>query len=130
LIVVDASVVAPALGDDGPDGDRARSRLRGERLVAPHLIDLEVPSVWRRQLAAGLIDLRRATLALEDLLTMPLRRAPHDALLHRCWQLRDNMTMYDAAYVALAEALGAPLLTADRRLSRATGARCDIEIVQ
>lgn len=61
---------------------------------------------------------------------MPLRRAPHDALLHRCWQLRDNMTMYDAAYVALAEALGAPLLTADRRLSRATGARCDIEFVQ
>jgi predicted nucleic acid-binding protein len=130
LIVVDASVVAPALGDDGPDGDRARSRLRGERLVAPHLIDLEVPSVWRRQLAAGLIDLRRVALAVEDLLSMPLRRAPHDALLHRCWQLRDTMTMYDAAYVALAEALGAPLLTADRRLSRATGARCDIEIVQ
>jgi predicted nucleic acid-binding protein len=130
LIVVDASVVAPALGDDGADGDRARSRLRGERLVAPHLIDLEVSSVWRRQLAAGLIDLRRVALAVEDLLSMPLRRAPHDALLHRCWQLRDTMTMYDAAYVALAEALGAPLLTADRRLSCATGARCDIEIVQ
>lgn len=130
MIVVDASVVAPALGDDGPDGDRARSRLRGEQLVAPHLIDLEVASVWRRQVAAGLMPLRRADLALDDLGSLPLRRARHDALLPRCWQLRDNVTMYDAAYVALAEALGAPLLTADRRLARATGVRCPIEIVR
>lgn len=130
MIVVDASVVAPALGDDGLDGDRARARLRGERLVAPHLIDLEVASVWRRQVTAGLMDLRRAQLALDDLLSLPIRRAPHAALLHRCWQLRDNVTMYDAAYIALAEALGTSLLTADRRLSRATGLRCTVEIVR
>ena len=61
---------------------------------------------------------------------MPLRRAAHHALLHRCWQLRGNMTMYDAAYVALAEAPGAPLLTADRRLDRAAGVQCEIEVVR
>jgi len=130
LIVVDASVLAPALGDDGPDGDRARERLRGQRLVAPQLIDLEVASVWRRQVAAGAMDVRRADLALDDLVSMPMRRAPHSALLRRCWQLRDNLTMYDIAYIALAEALGAPLLTADRRLGRATGVRCTVELIR
>lgn len=130
MIVVDASVLAPALGDDGRDGDRARTRLRGERLAAPHLIDLEVASVWRRQVAAGVMDLRRAQFALQDLGSIPIRRAPHDALLPRCWQLRDNVTMYDAAYVALAEVLDVALVTADRRLSAATGLRCAIEIVR
>jgi predicted nucleic acid-binding protein len=130
LIVVDASVIAPALGDDGPDGDRGRARLRGERLVAPHLIDLEVASVWRRQVSTGVMDNRRAQQALVDLLAMPIRRAPHDALLHRCWQLRDNITMHDAAYVALAEALGVALVTADQRLGRATGLRCEVEVVR
>jgi predicted nucleic acid-binding protein len=130
LIVVDASVLAPALGDDGRDGDRARARLRGERLVAPQLIDVEVASVWRRQVAAGAMDTRRAGLALADLVSIPMRRAPHDALLQRCWQLRENLTMYDAAYVALAEALGTSLLTADRRLSGAAGVRCTVELVR
>lgn len=130
MIVVDASVLAPALGDDGRDGDRARARLRGERLVAPQLIDLEVASVWRRQVAAGRMPNRRALLALEDLLDLPMQRAPHDALLHRCWQLRDNVTIYDAAYVALAEALGSVLLTGDQRLQHATGIRCTIEILK
>jgi predicted nucleic acid-binding protein len=130
LIVVDASVLAPALGDDGDDGDRARARLRPERLAAPHLIDLEVVSVWRRQAAAGLMDARRADLARQDLADLPLRRAAHDALLDRCWQLRHNMTIYDAAYVALAEALDVPLVTSDRRLQRASGSLCTIELVE
>ena len=76
------------------------------------------------------MDVRRANLALDDLRSIPIRRSPHDALLQRCWQLRDNVTMYDAAYIALAEALGAALLTADERLSRATGIKCTIEIVR
>lgn len=130
MIVVDASVLAPALGDDGRDGDRARARLRGERLIAPHLIDLEVASVWRRQVAAGVMDVRRAQLALDDLGSMPIRRAAHAALLPRCWQLREDMNMYDASYVALAEALGVSLVTADRRLSSASGVRCAIEILR
>jgi predicted nucleic acid-binding protein len=130
VIVVDASVLATSLGDDGPDGDRARARLRGERLTAPELVDLEVVSVWRRQVSAGAMDERRAVLALADLGTLPLRRAPHRPLLARCWELRDNLTMYDAAYVAVAEALGVPLLTGDARLARAAGPTCTIEVLR
>jgi predicted nucleic acid-binding protein len=129
VIVVDASVLATSLGDDGPDGDRARARLRGERLTAPELVDLEVVSVWRRQVRAGAMDDRRAALALADLGTLPLRRTPHRPLLARCWELRGNLTIYDAAYVAVAEALGVPLLTGDARLARATGPTCNIEVL-
>ena len=129
MIVVDASVLATSLGDDGLDGDRARARLRGERLTAPELVDLEVVSVWRRQVRAGAMDDRRAALALADLGTLPLRRTPHRPLLARCWELRGNLTIYDAAYVAVAEALGVPLLTGDARLARATGPTCNIEVL-
>lgn len=127
MLVVDASILVVALADDGVDGDAARARLRGERLAAPELIDLEVGSVLRRQAAAGHVDNRRATLALQDLAAMPVQRASHRALLSRCWELRANLTFYDAAYVALAEALQAILLTGDHRFSRATGPSCRIE---
>ena len=130
MTVVDASVLATALGDDSADGDTARARLLGEDLSAPELIDLEVVSVLRSQLAAGLVDTRRANLALQDLVDLPLRRASHLPLLARCWELRANLSMYDAAYVALAEALDAVLLTADERLARAPGVDCEIEIVR
>ena len=128
MIVVDASVLAVALADDGPDGDQARSRLRGERLTAPELVDLEVTSVWRRQVRDGAVDERRAALALADLAALPLRRVPHRPLIARCWELRDNLTVYDAAYVALAEALDVTLLTGDGRLARAPGPRCQFEV--
>jgi predicted nucleic acid-binding protein len=130
VIVVDASVLATALGDDGPDGDRARARLRGERLSAPELVDLEVASVLRRQVQGGAVDIRRAALALADLAAMPLRRAPHRPLLARCWELRDNLTVYDASYVALAEALDVTLLAGDGRLARAPGPRCRVEMLR
>jgi predicted nucleic acid-binding protein len=129
VLVVDASVLATALGDDGSDGDLARARLRDQQLTAPELIDLEVVSVLRRQLAAGQLDARRAQLALDDLLELPLRRAPHVPLLLRGWELRDNLTIYDAAYIALAEALGSTLLTADTRLAGAPGLRCTVEVL-
>jgi predicted nucleic acid-binding protein len=129
VIVVDASVLAVALADDGPDGDRARTRLRGERLTAPELVDLEVISVWRRQVRAGAVDARRAALALTDLTSLPLQRAAHRPLLDRCWELRDNLTVYDASYVALAEALEVTLLTGDGRLAKAAGPRCRIELL-
>ncbi len=125
MIVVDASVLAPALGDDGSDGDSARARLRGEDLAAPEIIDLEVTSVWRRTIT----DERRASLALDDLAELPLRRAPHLPLLARCWELRHNLTPYDAAYVALAEALDAALLTRDRRLAAASGHNARVELL-
>jgi predicted nucleic acid-binding protein len=130
VLVVDASVLAVALADDGPDGDRARARLRGERLAAPELVDLEVASVLRGQFRAGALDARRAGFALADLAALPLQRVPHRPLLSRCWELRDNLTSYDAAYVALAELLQADLLTADRRLTKAPGPRCHIELHQ
>jgi len=130
VLVVDASVLATALGDDGADGDTARGRLRGQDLAAPELIDLEVVSVLRRQLSIGKLDARRARLALDDLLDLPVQRAPHRPLLRRCWELRDNLSVYDAAYVALAEALDAPLVTADARLARAVGVRCAVEVLE
>lgn len=129
MIVVDASVVVAALADDGDDGDRARHRLRGEQLVAPSVIDLEVTAAWRRLAAAGDLDDRRAQLALDDLRSLRMQRLPHTPLLGRCWELRHNLTVYDAAYVALAEIMGLPLLTADRRLSGASGTRCEIELM-
>jgi predicted nucleic acid-binding protein len=130
VLVVDASVLAVALADDGRDGDKARARLRGEHLAAPELIDLEVASVLRRQFAAGHLDTRRAELALADLVDLPLRRAPHRPLLERCWELRGNLTVYDAAYVALAEALDCDLLTGDARVAKAPGPRCRIEVLR
>lgn len=130
MLVVDASVLAPALADDGPDGDAARTRLRGHALVAPELIDLETTSVVRRHLQAGQLDARRAELALTDLVELPLRRAPHRPLLARCWELREAATVYDAAYIALAELLDVVLVTADARLAGAPELRCQLDVLR
>jgi predicted nucleic acid-binding protein len=130
MIVVDASVVASALGDDGSDGQRARSRLATRRLFAPELVDLEVISVWRRAVQARRLGEQRARQALADLAVLPLARAPHHPLMARIWELRNNLTPYDAAYVALAEALDAPLLTADQRLTKAPGVMCEVELLR
>jgi predicted nucleic acid-binding protein len=129
MIVVDASVIVTALADDGPEGDRARLRLRGERLAAPHLIDIEVTSAWRRLVARGELDDRRAHLAMSDLLALRLERVPHRPLLGRCWELRDNLTIYDATYVALAESLKVTLLTLDSRIKTAPASRCPVEVL-
>ena len=129
MIVVDASILAPALADDESDGDLVRARLQGEQLAAPELIDLEVISTLRRAARAGRLNDRRSSQALTDLAALPLKRVPHLPLLSRIWELRENLTAYDTAYVALAEALGALLLTADRPLSRASGVRCEVEVL-
>lgn len=129
MIIVDASIVVTALGDDGHDGDRARERLRAERLVAPHLIDLEVTSAWRRLAAAGNLDARRAQLALDDLRALRLDRVPHAPLIARCWELRGNLTVYDGVYVALAEMMDAILVTADAKLAGAPGPTCEFELI-
>jgi predicted nucleic acid-binding protein len=129
VIVVDASVIVTALTDDGHDGDRARQRLRGERLFAPHVIDLEVASAWRRLAAAGRMDERRVELSLADLVALRLERVVHGPRLGRCWELRANLTIDEAAYLALAEALDTSLLTADRRLSDVPGDSCAVEVL-
>jgi predicted nucleic acid-binding protein len=129
VIVVDASVLAVALGDDGTDGEHARERLAGETLVAPELVDLEVVSVWRRHVAAKLMPARRVASAVADLADLPLRRSSHQPFLQRIWELRHVVTPYDAAYIALAEVLEAALVTADARLSRASGLHCEVEVL-
>lgn len=129
MIVVDASVLATALADDGDDGDRARRRLRGEELCAPELIVLEVASVLRRHVQSRAFEPRRAALALGDLEDLPIALVAHRSLLPRVWALRENLTPYDASYVALAEATASVLVTADGRLARAPGIRCECELL-
>lgn len=118
-----------ALGDDGSDGEHARIRLMDEAIAAPELVDLEAVSVWRRRVAAKMMTARRAALAVSDLKHLPLQRSPHRMLLERIWELRHGITPYDAAYVALAEALDVVLMTADARLARAPGVKCEIELI-
>jgi predicted nucleic acid-binding protein len=129
VIVIDASVVSSLLLDDGTWGDQLRRRVRPEELHAPHLIDLEVVRVFRGALRSGAADADRVEEALDDLAVLPIQRYPHTHLLGRIHELRDSVTPYDAAYVALAEALGAVLLTADARLSRAHGPSCPVELI-
>jgi predicted nucleic acid-binding protein len=104
--------------------------LRGERLVAPHLIDIEVVSAWRRLAAAGDVDERRVALAMGDLGSIRLDRVPHVPLVGRCWELRQSLTVSDATYVALAEAMDVALLTADAKLAAAPGLRCAVELLR
>lgn len=129
MIVVDASALL-ALLLRAPEGERVEARLRhaGREFHAPHLLDVEVAQVIRRYAAAGELDEARGRAALADLADFPLHRYPHDLLLPRIWALRHNLTAYDAAYVALAEALEAPLLTLDRRLAGASGHGARIEL--
>jgi predicted nucleic acid-binding protein len=100
-----------------------------ETLYAPHLLDLEVAQVLRRYWISGEMISERGQEALEDLEDLPINRYPHDLFLSRIWELRYNMTAYDAAYVALAEALFAPLLTRDRRLASTPGHTATIELI-
>jgi predicted nucleic acid-binding protein len=130
VIVVDASVLSVALINTGTDGDTARERLIGEALAAPEIIDLEVMSVIRGQLLTGALNAWEAELALVDLIDLPLRRVPHRPLLPRGWQLRENLSAYAAAYVALAESLDVELVTADARLTRAAGTRCRFDLIR
>ena len=101
----------------------------GETLHAPHLLDLEVAQVLRRYYRIKDVSRQRGEQALVDLADFPIERYPHTDFLQRIWDLRDNLTAYDAAYVALAEALSAPLLTCDSKLANAYGNRALIELV-
>lgn len=130
MIVIDASVLANIVGDDGPTGDAVRVRLATARAAsAPDLVDVEVVSVLRKRWLAGTVTARRFKSAITDLIDLPITRYPAAPLMIRAYELRANVTPYDATYVALAEALACPLLTADVRLSRAAGLRCQVEVV-
>jgi predicted nucleic acid-binding protein len=130
VIVVDASAMMEVLLNR-PSGESISNRLLDPReaLHVPHLIDLEVAQVLRRYQAAGEMSPQRARQALQAFVQMPLERHPHWPFLDRIWELRRNLTAYDGAYIALAEALDAPLLTCDRALARAPGHHAVVDLV-
>lgn len=130
MIVVDASVLANVVADDGPDGERSRGLVVGTGPVAiPDIADVETMAVLRKRWISKTITERRLADAVTDLAVLPFERYPAKPFLARVYELRSNVTPYDAVYVALAEALGCVLLTADTRLARASGPRCDIRVV-
>jgi predicted nucleic acid-binding protein len=123
-LVVDASVVAAALVDSGDDGTWAEGLLVGGALVAPHLMPVEVANILRRAVLTDDISADSAALAHADLLDLRAELFAYEPFAPRVWELRHDLTAYDAWYVAIAEALDAPLATLDRRLASATGPRC------
>lgn len=128
MIVADASaVVELLLGPDGAVAEELARRLGGrEVVVAPHLVDVECAQVLRRFERAGDLDAGLARACLDDLLDLPIDRYPHRDLLPRAFELRANVTAYDGVYLALAEALDAPLLTADTRLVEIPGCAAEV----
>lgn len=130
MIVIDASVLANAVGDDEQAGRHTRDLLLAHReLAAPDLVDVETTAVLRSRWLAGTITDERFEQAVEDLGDIPMARFPTLGLMHRAFELRANVTAYDACYVALAEALDWPLCTGDRRLAHAAGPRCPIQLI-
>jgi len=130
LIVVDASVLANVIGDDGVDGRRARRELRvAADVAAPDLVDVETVAVLRRRWIAGTLSPRRFSAAIGDLELIGIDRHPALPLMRRAFELRANVTAYDAVYVALAEILGCELVTGDTRLANAPGTRCPIRVL-
>lgn len=127
MIVLDASAAVAILLNLGASAQRLRERLTEEDLHVPHLFEVEVLHALRRHVLGGVSTYREAEL-LQDLTSMSLTRYPHTALLERIWDLRNNLTAYDAAYVALAESLAAPLVTLDARLAQASGIRVPVEV--
>ena len=128
MLVVDASCLYEFLIAT-PAGRQIEQRLAlDDELFAPHVVDVEVLGLLRRQHRLGRLDRTAAELVVNELAEWPGVRVPHSPLLRRAWQLRDNVRAWDAMYVALAEALGAILLTSDARLAAASGPNCEIEL--
>lgn len=130
MIVADAGVILEAIVFSGGVGPSARRRLARDDIHVPEVVDLEILSALRRLVRRGEISQTRAERGLTYLRSANLTRHSHKQYLPRIWELRDSVTPYDAAYVALAERAGAPLLTVDRRLAEAHGPRCQIEVLE
>lgn len=131
MIVIDASILANVLGDDGADGQRAREALRaGIHITAPDLVDVETVAVLRKRWLAGTIGDQRFADAIADLRQLDFLRVPTLRFADRAYELRANVSAYDATYIALAEALGCELLTADQRMADAPGPLCSIRVLR
>lgn len=130
MIVLDASAAIDWMLQT-PAGQRVDKRIfsQNESLHSPHLVDLEVAQVLRRLVREQAVSVYRADEAIRDLLDLRITRYPHSVLLPRIWQLRGNFSAYDAAYVVLAETLGATLLTRDTRLASAAGHHASVELI-
>lgn len=129
MIVVDASVLLMVVAHSDGVFDQATARLNGEVSAAPHVIDLETTNALKRLERFELLDPESAKSAVADLLLMPILRYGHRPLLARSWELRRNLSIYDASYVALAELLDAPLVTADSAFTKAPGIQCEVELL-
>lgn len=127
-LVCDASALVTVLLDSGDDGTWLARRLAHAQLCAPALLPFECANIFRRHQIGGLISADQAAQAHADLLDLPVSLFPYEAVAHRVWQLKENLTSYDASYVALAEALDTPLITVDRRLANAPGVMCAVEV--
>lgn len=132
MIVLDASAAVAVLLNLGTSTASIRERMNrvDEQTHVPHVFELEVLSALRRHMLGGVLSEKRSAEAIEDLTSMRVNRYPHTALLSRIWELKDNVTTYDAAYIALAETLEAPLVTRDAKLARAPGIRATIELYE
>jgi len=128
VLVVDASLIVAALIDDGPSGRWAEDQLGSDDLAAPHLMPVEAANVLRRAELNGSISTDITNLAHADLCDLPVDLYDYSPLSTRVWELRSNLTTYDACYVAVAEILEAPLSTLDLRLARAPGIRCEVRV--
>jgi predicted nucleic acid-binding protein len=125
-IVLAAAAAVALLADAGPAGQWVEATVRGATLLAPDLMPFEVSDILRRHALGGVLDASAATLAHTDLVALPIDFYPYAGLAERAWELRANVTAYDASYVALAELVAAPLVTLDARLARAPVTKCQI----
>ncbi len=125
-VVCDASALVALLLDSGPDGRWVTEALRGTDLLAPTLLGFEAANIIRRHELAGLVSNDQAAQAHVDLLELAIELWPYEVLASRAWALRQNLSTYDASYVALAELVDATLVTLDRRISGAPGLRCTV----
>jgi predicted nucleic acid-binding protein len=125
-LVCDASALVAVLLDDGSEGQWATRELTGAELAAPSLVDFEAANIIRRHELAGIVSKDQAEQAHTDLLDLAIEQWPHETLAARAWELRRNLSIYDASYVALAELIDAKLVTLDRRIGRAPDPRCAI----
>jgi predicted nucleic acid-binding protein len=126
VVIADASALVALLIDSGPAGTWATAQLTGSNIAAPHLAPFEAANILRRHELTALVSPDVAQQAHVDLIDLDVELWPYDLLAPRAWELRANLTIYDAAYVALAEMTASPLVTLDQGIAGAPGIRCDV----